>query len=342
MLIVRSPLRISLAGGGTDLPSYYERFGGAVLSTSINKYFYVLVTETKAGYTQIISADLQTFLHVPGVAQAGSLGQTDLNLPSTVLDYFGYQGEEQIFIASEVPPGTGLGSSSAVAVGLIKALSVSRHQEMSKQEVAELASFIEIEKLHAPIGKQDQYATAFGGLNLIEFEAAQVKVEPLRIKPQTYKELENSLMLFYTGISRKANAILQQQKVNTDHNDPQVLEALHALKQAALELRRLLEAGDVESVGAFLDENWQRKKRLSKGITNEAIDYWYQLARQNGATGGKIAGAGGGGFLLLFCLPQHQEQVKKALSEVGLRYIGTRFEKQGVHVVLNSSDDNIK
>lgn len=341
MLIVRSPLRVSFAGGGTDLPSYYERFGGAVLSTSINKYFYVLVTETGAGYTQIISADLQTFLHVPNVTQNISLGQTDLNLPSTVLDYFGYHGEEQIFIASEVPPGTGLGSSSTVAVGLIKALSLSRHLEMTKHEIAELASYIEIEKLSAPIGKQDQYATAFGGLNLIEFEAGGVKVEPLKIEPQVYSALENRVMLFYTGISRKANAILQQQKSNTDHNDPQVLETLHALKRATLELRRLLEGGDVESVGAFLDENWQRKKRLSKGITNEAIDYWYQLARQNGATGGKIAGAGGGGFLLLFCPPENQAQVKKALSEVGLRYIGTRFEKQGVHVLLNSNDETI-
>lgn len=339
MLIVRSPVRISLAGGGTDLPSYYTRFGGNVLSTTLNKYFYVLITETGGGYTQVISADFQTFLHVPDNITTGYSGGNDLNLPSTVLDHFGYQGEEQIFIASEVPPGTGLGSSSAVTVGLIKAISVARKLDMSKQAIAELASYIEIEKLNAPIGKQDQYASAFGGLNFIRFEEQQVTVEPLDIKPDTYRELERNLMLFYTGVSRQANSILRQQKANTDQNDAQVLTSLHAIKQAAIDLRHLLEKGQVESVGEFLDENWQRKKRLSKGITNATIDAWYDLARRNGAGGGKITGAGGGGFLLLYCPVENQTQVKKALAPVGLRYIGTRFEQKGVHVVLNSLDE---
>jgi len=336
MLIVRAPLRISLAGGGTDLSGYYSRYGGAVLSTSINKYFYVLVTETGAGYTQVISADLQTFFHASSSVETDYLGKRDLNLPSTIFDHFGYHGEEQIFIASEVPPGTGLGSSSAVTVGLIKAISVVRHEEMSKQAIAELASYIEIEKLGAPIGKQDQYASAFGGLNLVRFEADQVTVEPLQIKRATFQKLESNLMLFYTGVSRKANSILSQQKASTDQDDPQVLASLHAIKQAALDLRHLLENDDVDSLGAFLDENWQRKKKLSKGITNETIDAWYKLARQNGALGGKIAGAGGGGFLLLFCPLEAQEGLKKTLAQAGLRYIGTRFEQQGVHVVLNS------
>ena len=336
MLIVRAPLRISLAGGGTDLPGYYSRFGGAVLSTSINKYFYVLVTETGAGYTQVISADLQTFFHASNSPEPDYPGKRDLSLPSTIFDHFGYHGEEQIFIASEVPPGTGLGSSSAVTVGLIKAISVVRHEEMSKQAIAELASYIEIEKLGAPIGKQDQYASAFGGLNLVRFEAENVTVEPLQIKRTTFQKLEGNLMLFYTGVSRKANSILSQQKASTDQDDPQVLASLHAIKQAALDLRHLLENDDVDSLGAFLDENWQRKKKLSKGITNETIDAWYNLARQNGALGGKIAGAGGGGFLLLFCPQDAQECVKKTLAQAGLRYIGTRFEQQGVHVVLNS------
>jgi D-glycero-alpha-D-manno-heptose-7-phosphate kinase len=294
MLIARAPVRISLAGGGTDLPAYYEPFGGAVLSTTIDKYFYVFLNVLEKDSLQITSSDYNTFYRHDG--QEPLLLDGDLRLPRAILNYFGLQSGLSMFLASEIPPGTGLGSSSAVTVAIIKALSTALNVYMEKAQLAELACQIEIEKLGEPIGKQDQYATAFGGLNWIEFGRSGVCVERLRLVSEVSRRLERNLLLFFTGASRNASEILARQTASSRQQDPQVIEALHRVKAMAVEVRRCLERGDLAVFGEMLHANWEQKKRFANGISNPRIDEAYDLARAAGALGGKIAGAGGGDF----------------------------------------------
>lgn len=328
MLIARAPLRISLAGGGTDLPAYFERFGGMVVSTTIDKFVYAQVQRNGLHTAQISSADYHTFYrHLSGVPLTWD---GELALPRAVLHEFGIDRGMSVFTASEVPPGTGLGSSSAVAVALIRAVAAHRRHSLSRQEIADLACQVELNKLGAPIGKQDQYAAAFGGLNLITFHHDQVEVERLAVPSDALSTLERRLMLFFTGTARNSATILRDQQRATLHDDLETLDRLHAIREAANTCRRYLETGDVDGIGDLLDQGWQRKKHLTTGITNERIDAAYTLARQCGAIGGKITGAGGGGFLLLYCPEMRQDSVTIALEGIGLRRMDFHFETQGV------------
>jgi D-glycero-alpha-D-manno-heptose-7-phosphate kinase len=330
MLIARAPLRISLGGGGTDLPAYYEQFGGMVVSTTIDKYVYVHIDRNGAGDAQITSADYQTFYrhHLGSPLE----WEGDLSLPRAVLHEFGLDREIALFIASEVPPGTGLGSSSAVAVALVRAVATYLGRSLTRQEIAELACEVELKKLRAPIGKQDQFAAAFGGLNAITFEADGVTVERVRTTPETLERLEKQLMLFFTGTARNSTTILREQQRASAHRQPRTIESLHHIKEAGLACRRCLESGDVEGIGALLDEGWQEKRRLTAGITSPEIDESYEIARKSGAIGGKITGAGGGGFLLLFCPEARQEAVTSALERRNLRRMDFHLERRGVDV----------
>jgi D-glycero-alpha-D-manno-heptose-7-phosphate kinase len=333
MLIARAPLRISLAGGGTDLAAYYERHGGAVLSTTIDKYFYVIISPTEGRHIQVSSSDYRTFFRqsVDGPA----LWDGDLRLPKAVIHRFGIRTGLSIFLASQVPPGTGLGSSSTVAVALIKAMALLCGDRLAPREVAELACEIEIEKLGMPIGKQDQYASAFGGLNYFEFGRDDVKVERLRLPMETVEALQERLMLFFTGIWHDSGEILGEQRQNTKSDDD-VVESLHAIKRVAERMRSDLLAGDLSGIGALLHESWLAKRSLASGISQPAIDGWYDAAREAGAAGGKIAGAGGGGFLLFFCEPEHQERVTAVLEERALTRMDFRFESGGAMVIMNN------
>ncbi len=330
MLIARAPLRISLGGGGTDLPAYYEQFGGMVVSTTIDKYVYVHIDRNGVDHTQITSADYQTFYRHHLDAPLDWEG--DLSLPRAVLHEFGVDRGIALFVASEVPPGTGLGSSSAVAVALVRAVSTYLGRLLSRQEVAEAACEVELGKLRAPIGKQDQFAAAFGGLNAITFEREGVTVEHVRAAPETLERLERQLMLFFTGTARNSTTILREQRQASAQRQPQTIESLHRIKEAGLACRRCLESGDVDGIGALLDEGWQEKRRLATGITNPEIDESYEIARKSGAVGGKITGAGGGGFLLLFCPEERQEAVTSALERRKLRRMDFHFERRGVDV----------
>jgi len=335
MLIARAPLRISFAGGGTDLPAYYLKHGGFVVSAAINRYFYAFLSPNANGCVQVTSSDYRTFTRrSPGEEP---LWDSTLALPQAILDHFGIQTGLSLFLASEVPPGTGLGSSSAVAVALIKALSVSLGQKLAAAEIAELACQIEIEKLAQPIGKQDQYASAFGGLNALTFAGGGVTVEPLDVSPETLRRLEKRILLFFVGTARVSSQILSQQQEASARERPDVIEALHAIKQAAFEVRDCLERGDLEQFGQLLDLNWQNKKRLAPGITTAHIDQGYELARENGALGGKITGAGGGGFLMLYCQEEHQAQVTRVLEAQGFKRMEFRFDTGGSRVLMNAS-----
>lgn len=334
MIISRAPVRISLAGGGTDLPVYFEQFGGAVVSTAIDKYFYVFLNVAEDDSLQISSSDYRTFYRHDG--QETLLWDGDLRLPRAILNHFGIKRGLSMFLASEIPPGTGLGSSSTVTVAIIKALSTATGLHLNKYELAELACQIEIDKLGEPIGKQDQYAAAFGGLNWIEFTREGVHVEPLYMPPTAQRKLERNLIPFFTGASRNASDILEQQKESSKSQEPEVIEALHRVKAMAYDVRRALEGGDLISFGALLHENWEQKKRFARGISNVWIDQAYEMARDAGALGGKISGAGGGGFLLIYCEPERQEAVTAILDGHGLKRMDLRFDQMGARVLMNA------
>jgi D-glycero-alpha-D-manno-heptose-7-phosphate kinase len=333
MLIARAPMRISLGGGGTDLEAYYGTYGGLVISTAINKYFYAILTTDESDDLQVISADYRSlFRHSP---YNDLFWNGDLALPKAVLHHFGIRRGINLFVASEVPPGTGLGSSSAAAVTMVRAISTLVEQPMTRQQVAELASYIEINKMGMPIGKQDQYASAFGGFNIITFGSQGVTVEPLQIAPEVRHTLEGRLLLFFTGSSRDSTSILKHQRKSTQDQDDTVLQALHNIKRVASEVQACLEHGDLDEFARLLDYSWQEKRRLAPGLSTGFIDECYDLALQQGAAGGKITGAGGGGFLLLYCEEQEQENVTRALEERGLKRMNFRFDQQGATVVLN-------
>ena len=335
MLIARAPVRVSFFGGGTDLASYYTRYGGAVLSTTIDRYVYVILRVNRDQALQITSSDYRTFYRHP--RHEPLLWDGDLSLPRAVLHYFGVTEGVSLFLASEIPPGTGLGSSSAVTAALIKGVAAACGRHLSAAQVAEIACEIEIDKLGMPIGVQDQYAAAFGGFNWMTFAADGVSIVPLAISADILARLESNLLLMFTGSARNSADILSRQNKASRERKPQVIEALQAVQQLAYRARELLLQGELDSFGRLLHEAWQHKKRFASGITNPAIDQAYELARQHGALGGKIAGAGGGGFLLLYCQDGAADRVASALNErIGLQRMDFHFETDGARVLFNA------
>ena len=335
MLIVRSPVRISFGGGGTDLPAYYEQFGGAVLSAAINKYFYTIVGKRDDGRVQIISSDLRIFETWQDIAAMDIKG-TDLEIPVAVVKYLQREVSVDLFLASEIPPGTGLGSSASVCVNLMKALTTYLHIPLSKRDLAERAFYVAHDVLGRHVGKQDEYAAAFGGLNFIEFYPdGTTQVRPLELNPAVVSEFQSSLMLFFTGSAHHSWTILKEQEKSTRSKDSAAVTALHHIRITAEHMRAALEKADLRTFGLLLNEAWQSKKRVSARISSSRIDQLYRVAIENGALGGKITGAGGGGFLLLFCERPHQEQVRVALQAEGVREMSFAFDYQGAQSIVN-------
>jgi len=333
MLIARAPTRISFGGGGTDLEAYYAEYGGQVVSAAINRYTYVVVVADGSQGVEVKGADCAG---LGGLPLSGRFRASQA-LPRAALRHFGIERGLRLFIASEVPSGTGLGSSSSTAVALVKGLSSLLGMELGPAEVAELACELEIGRLGMPIGRQDQYAAAFGGLNVITFESEGVRVEPLALSPADRRRLQRNLMLFFTGSSRLSTTILRRQRQQTANATPVVLESLHAIKGLAVETRQALEQGKLDRVGELLDLSWELKKRLAADITNPFIDECYWLARANGALGGKVTGAGGGGFLLFYCPPARQAKVAEALRAKGLVRVDFDFDGVGAQVLVHNA-----
>jgi D-glycero-alpha-D-manno-heptose-7-phosphate kinase len=335
MLIVRSPVRISFGGGGTDLPSYYSKFGGAVLSTAINKYFYTVLEKRGDGKIQIISADLRTVETWRDIARMDIRGNA-LEIPLAVFKELGYDVSVNLFLASEIPPGTGLGSSASVCVNLTKILSAYNHVSFSKYELAEKAFHIARNVLGRPVGKQDEYASAFGGLNFISFhQDGTTHVEPLNLAPELVRELQSNLLLFFTGASHHSWTILEEQEKSTQRTESGTVEYLHEIRGLADAMKSALIAGELREFGLLLNQGWEAKKRLSSKISTDRINEMYECALSQGAVGGKITGAGGGGFLLLFCPPQQHQSVREALAVLGAREMGFEFDFQGAQVVAD-------
>ncbi|GCF07515.1 GHMP family kinase ATP-binding protein [Dictyobacter arantiisoli] len=333
MIIARAPVRISFGGGGTDLAAYYERFGGLVLSTAITRYCYVFISKRSRAGIGINSASTQEWT----TCQSGRIPliARPLALPRAALAWFMEQGwlhdDIDLFLTSEVPSGSGLGSSSALAVALIAALGTYCGRTLRPAEIAELACQLEIERLQMPIGKQDQYASAYGGLNTLEFSAQGVQARPLALPADILQSLNAHLLLFATGLTHNSSTILGAQQKST-REEAKTQDTLHAMKQLAAQMREALLAGQLDHFGHLLDQGWQAKRSLSGAVTTSDIDHWYALARQSGAIGGKITGAGGGGFLLLYCPLPQQQAVRKNLTQQGLQELEFEFATFGPQV----------
>ncbi len=335
MLIVRSPVRISFGGGGTDLPCYYEKYGGAVLSAAINKYFYTILTKRADDKVQVISSDLRIIETWEDITSMNVKGG-ELEIPLAVMQELGQHTAVNLFLASEIPPGTGLGSSASVCVNILKAFSAYLQKPFTKYELAEKAFHIARNVLELPIGKQDEYAASFGGLNYISFDTdGRTSVVPVALAPDVLRELQTKLMLFFTGASHNSWSILKAQEQAARQAAGPAVASLRQIHGFAREMQSALLKGKLREFGCLLDQGWQAKRKLSDEISNSRIDSLYELARQSGALGGKITGAGGGGFLLLYCDEAEQQKVRAALGKAGLREMTFEFDFQGARVLVN-------
>ncbi|MCU1297252.1 MAG: hypothetical protein JWO91_1530 [Acidobacteriaceae bacterium] len=332
---MRSPVRISFGGGGTDLPSYYEQFGGAVLSVAINKYFYTILKTRNDDRIQVISSDLRVCETWQDIANKPIQG-SELEIPLAVLKEVGCNISVDLFLASEIPPGTGLGSSASVCVNILKTLTNYAHKPLSKYALAEQAFHIARNVLGKHVGKQDEYAAAFGGLNYISFyENGSTHVEPIDLDSSVLQELQSNLMLFFTGSAHHSWTILREQENSTRSHTNSTLGALHEVKSLGGKMRDVLKSGQLQAFGELLHEGWQAKRRVSQKISTARIDQLYALTRENGALGGKITGAGGGGFLLLYCEKHNQQSVRDALSREGVNEMAFTFDMSGAQVIVD-------
>jgi D-glycero-alpha-D-manno-heptose-7-phosphate kinase len=327
MIITRTPFRLTLGGGGTDLPSFYHEHGGFIVAVGIDKYMFINVNtpliddKIRVRYTKSELVD-----HVDEVEHT---------LAREAMKRFGLTKGIEIVSLADIPAGTGLGSSSCYLVGLLNALRALMQKPVPPQELAEEACHIELDLLSKPIGKQDQYLAAFGGLTSLRIDRdGGVRVERLPVAAELVEALENNLLLFYTNGTRDAAEILARQDGAARKNDSNVIGALNEIKDIGLEINRHILTGNLRRFGELMDVHWQMKKRLSHGITNPQIDSWYELAKANGAVGGKISGAGGGGFLMLYC-EDDKRRLREAMRKAGLRELSFRFEFEGSKVVLD-------
>lgn len=324
MIISRTPLRMSFAGGGSDLPVYYRRFGGAVVSTAINQFVYVTVNK---------KFDQRVRVSYSRTEEASSVARIRHPLVREALKMLGIDGGIEITSIADVPSkGTGLGSSSSFTVGVLNALHAYGGRHASAEQLAREACQIEIGRCREPIGRQDQYAAAYGGLNFIRFNSDDtVTVEPIVCRGRTLEDLQAATLTFYTGITRSASNVLQHQR-NAMASEKKKQKIMCRMVELAGQLRRELQANRPEVCGEIMHEGWMLKKSLAAGISSSRIDQWYAAARKAGATGGKLLGAGAGGFLVFQAPPGRHEAIGRALR--GLRRVDFRFEREGSRIIF--------
>jgi D-glycero-alpha-D-manno-heptose-7-phosphate kinase len=324
MIITRAPLRISLGGGGTDLPSYYRKHGGFLIAAAIDKYVYITV------HRRFVDGFLLKYSHLEEVATIEEIKHPIIR---EALKLAGVQ-ERNLEIASmaDIPAGTGLGSSGSFTTALLKALHALRKNLVHPSELAEQACHIELEKLGEPVGKQDQYIAAYGGITCFQFlPDDRVQASPLKISEETLLELEDNLLLFFTGYSRSASKILREQDDKSKRSDKAMVENLHFVKELGEQSQRALEGDNLHEFARLMDLHWQRKRERSDAMSNEHINDWYDLAMANGALGGKIIGAGGGGFLMFYAADK--ARLRHAMRERGLMEVRFRFEAEGTKIL---------
>ena len=325
MLITRSPLRISLGGGGTDLPSYYQDHGGFLVSAAIDKFVYITVHRTFVPDLIIKYSKLERVTSVetiehPIIREALKL----LKIEPAFLE---------LSSMADIPAGTGLGSSGSFTTALLKALHAHKKNLIHPEKLAEQACHIEIDLLKEPIGKQDQYIAAYGGVTCFEFgKDGKVKAAPLKVSEETLFNLEDNLLLFFTGYSRSASKILAEQDSKSKEKDQAMIDNLHRVKEIGYQSRQSLESGDLRGFADLMDLHWQNKKKRSGGTSNPQINEWYDFAKEHGALGGKLIGAGGGGFLMFYT--EDKLKLRHAMREKGLKEVRFKFDFEGTKVVI--------
>jgi D-glycero-alpha-D-manno-heptose-7-phosphate kinase len=327
MIITRSPLRVSLGGGGTDLPSYYREFGGFLVAAAIDKYVYITLHQT------FVPDLIVKYSKLERVANAAQLEHPIIR---EAFKHVGMSGQSlELTSMADIPAGTGLGSSGSFTTALLKALHTSQKNLVFPADLAEEACTIEIDRLGEPIGKQDQYIAAIGGITAFTFNKdGRVESRPVRLSEETLYNLEDNLLLFFTGYSRSASSILKDQKVRSEKNDQAMLDNLHFTKDLGYQSLAALETGNLGEFARLMDVHWQHKKARSSGMSNDRINEWYDCAMAHGALGGKIIGAGGGGFLMFYA--GDKAKLRHAMREQGLQEVRFRFDFEGTKVVTQN------
>ncbi len=327
MIISRSPLRISIGGGGTDLASYYLQEGGFLVSAAIDKYVYISVSKRFLNGLLLKYSNYENCSNIEEIKHPIIREVLKCLTPSEI--------SLEICSMADIPSGTGLGSSGSFTTALIKAISAFDNNVLRPEQVAELACHVEIERLGEPIGKQDQYIAAYGGITSFSFEKnGQVHAKPLKLDKSTLYDLEDNLLLFFTGYSRSAGSILKDQKNKSELRDSDIIDNLNYVKELGYRSKLLLESGKLQEFGELMHEHWLHKKKRYSGMSNTQIDEWYELGIRNGAVGGKLVGAGGGGFLLF--LAHDRSKLRSTMQKAGLEEVRFKFDFEGTKVVLSS------
>ena len=326
MIIARSPLRISLGGGGTDLPSYYEQHTGFLIAAAIDKYVYITLHDT------FVADLIVKYSKLERVPSASQLEHPIIREAFAALEMDGRSLE--LTSMADIPAGTGLGSSGSFTTALLKALHAWKRSLVHPAELAEQACDIEINRLHEPIGKQDQYIAAYGGITCFKFlPGGKVKAWPLKVSEETLYNLEDNLLLFFTGYSRSASSILKEQDQKSKAADTSMIDNLHFVKDLGFQSQRALESGELAEFGRLMDVHWQHKKKRSGGMTNPQINQWYDQAMANGALGGKLIGAGGGGFLMFYA--GDKTQLRRVMRQAGLKEVRFKFDFEGTKLLTS-------
>jgi D-glycero-alpha-D-manno-heptose-7-phosphate kinase len=325
MIITRSPLRISLGGGGTDLPSYYRKHSGFLIAAAIDKYVYITLHQT---FVQ------ELIVKYSKLERVSSIDEVQHPIVREALRLIGIEGPYlELTSMADIPAGTGLGSSGSFTTALLKALHTYKKNLMHPRDLAEQACSIEIDRLNEPIGKQDQYIAAYGGLTCFQFlPNDQVEAWPLKIDTETLYNLEDNLLLFFTGYSRSASSILREQDEKSKQRDQDMVDNLHFVKELGYQSKEALEEGELRRFAELMNVHWEHKKQRSGSMSNSDINTWYELAMENGALGGKLIGAGGGGFLMFYA--EDKTRLRHAMTQTGLREVRFRFDFEGTKVVI--------
>lgn len=330
MILVRTPFRLPLGGGGTDLPAYYQKFGGYLVTAAINKYMFIsinqpaLVDRIKVKYSKSESVGL------------GELDKIQHDIARETLRYLGLNQPIEITSTADLSAGTGMGSSGSYTVGLLNGLNIMLRRHISVHELADEACKVEMELAKKPVGKQDQFAAAFGGIKVLEIDqAGAVKVSKLELDHEIVNELENRLMMFYTHVERDASEILAEQGKKVTADESAATNSMHRIKEIGVQSGEALQKGDVTAFGKLMHEHWAEKKKISSKMSMKKIDEYYDTAMKCGALGGKIMGAGGGGFMVFCIEPGRRKDVRSAMEKAGLRYMDFKFDWNGSTVLVN-------
>ena len=327
MILSRAPMRITLGGGGTDLKSYYSKYGGFVIAAAVDKYCSILASR------RFYDSIRLSYMQVETVDNIDDIENTRFR---EALRFLSIEKGIELHSFADIPANTGLGSSSSFMVAVLNALHAYKREFVTQRQLAEEACHIEIDVLHEPIGKQDQYIAAFGAVTCLTFEKnGDVVVEPLRVSDETLDQLEGNLVFFFTGKERSASEILSEQDKKSRADDPEMIQNLHKVKEIGLETKKHLEKGNVDMLGELFHTHWEIKKRRSQKMSDPFIDECYETARKNGALGGKLVGAGGGGFLMFYCRNNDKPGLSEAMKKMGLRPVRFHFDFEGAKILVN-------